>query len=128
MADFTITISNTLGVYGAEATNKWGVMEWGDNWGYGDIDLVTTVYKLIDAGSIASDSTVANSLGKTITNTLICNGDMYSEKLYDAAGYYIVFVKDSNAENRSLTSYSEINSGVGTYSQVSIPSTTWAAA
>ena len=128
MADFTITVTNTLDLFGGLPANKWGTVEWGQNWGYGDIDLITTVYKLIDAGSIASDSTVANSLGKTITNTLICSGDMYSEKLYDAAGYYIVFVKDSNAENRSLTSYSEINSGVGTYTQVSIPSTTWAAA
>jgi len=35
VADLTITISNRLGVYAGEPTNKWGTMVWGtDNWGW----------------------------------------------------------------------------------------------
>jgi hypothetical protein len=35
VANLTITVSNRLGIYAGEPTNKWGTMVWGtDNWGW----------------------------------------------------------------------------------------------
>lgn len=145
MADFNITVSNRLGVYGGELTNRWGTMLWTTNkWAYGDKDLPTVVTK-VTGGTITMGSApiknVTHFLGNTLVldsdailqaqkfitgNTITLTGDMYSEEMFDEAGYNRLFDRFvENAENRPLTAFTKINTGSASYTLVSIPSTTW---
>lgn len=128
MADYTITVSNTLNVFGNKKTSRWGSMVWGTGkWGYGDFDLITTVYKVVGNTVTLAGATIALSTTKVVISTMVVTGNQASQYLYDSNGYYHIFNNDENAENRSLTSYTSLNTGSATYSTVADPSTTWTA-
>ena len=127
MADFVKTITNRLNLFGADYPNKWGTMLWGQNWGYGDGELIQVVYKNVSEGVSLSDAVFpAATFNLTIVNSMGISGDMAFEGLYDRNGYNIIFVSSANAESRSLTSYTTNSiSDVVTFTTVAITTTTW---
>lgn len=126
MADFNITISNTLNVFGPQKTSRWNSMVWGTGfWGYGDFDLITTIDKVITNSLSLSGANLTLNPTKVISNSIAVSGDMLSENISDSAGYNLIFGSSKNAESRPLTSYTSIDSGTATYTQVASPGTTW---
>lgn len=124
MADFTKTIDNSLNVFGIEGPNVWGTVLWNQNWGYGNVDLITAIGKLISESLTLTDSQTTGP-GKMISESLSILGDMYNEGISDPAGYSRVFQVDANAENRPMTSYSRQSSSSVSFTTGSTPSTTW---
>lgn len=126
MADHTITIVNSINVFGGAPTNKWGSMVWGvEAWGYGDVDLIQSVFKKISNTFTVSDG-VTKSVGKKIAEVLYVDADMSSEHLKDAAGYSYIFPNNTDeGESRIDTQYSNVSYNSATYSDVAATATTW---
>jgi hypothetical protein len=127
MADFVKTITNNLNIFGIDQPNKWGSMVWGrDNWGFGQNDLIVTVFKLL-TNSITLTDTTTLSIGyiRTFSLSLSVSADMSDERIFDRAGYAYVFGASANAESRPLTSYNSYSSPVASFTSVSNTSTTW---
>lgn len=127
MTTFNQTVTNTLNLFGPQDTNKWGVMVWGvDNWAYSSIDLPIIDYKLID-NTMTLDSSVTTLLEliSVITNSLSLDVDMTDEEVFDGAGYNRLFGNQANAENRPLTSYTNIADQTSVYTSVPRPTTSY---
>lgn len=118
MATFTITVNNSLNLFGPEDSNKWGGIVWGeDNWGYGDVDLTTKIFKVLE-NSLSLDSIISTLVIRfiNVTNTLSIDVDMGSEEIREPNGYYRILGSGQNAETRPLTSYNELSDIVTSYS------------
>lgn len=89
MADFNITISNTLAVLSPTPTSKWGTMQWGDNWGE-TRDLNFEIYKYIADTATLSD-TWYKSIYRTISNSISTVSAMDRCCLQDGSGYEYYF-------------------------------------
>lgn len=127
MADFTKTVSNSLSIYGGERPNVWGTMTWGQNWGYGDTDLITEIGKYL-SNSITLDSAITNiELGffKTISNTISISVDMALERLTDTKNWSKVWGSSTNAESRPATSYNSTSNITTTYTPAAGVTTSW---
>ena len=126
MADFVKTISNNLNIFGIDRPNLWGSFLWGQNWGYGNNDLIVTVFKVFNHTLSLSDST-AISIGyiRTFVSTLAVTADMGNESIIDAAGYKFVFGVSGNAEDRPLTGYNGVSSPAASFTTVTNTATTW---
>jgi hypothetical protein len=126
MADFVKTITNQLNLFGIDIPNKWGVMLWGENWGYGNGEIVQIVYKnLSEALSMADAVFPQATYNRTFVQTLTVSGEMVYEGLIDPNGYNVVFVSSANAESRSLTSYTVIDVSDVTFTTQVNTQTTW---
>ena len=101
-------------------------MLWGDNWGYGNSDLVTIVIKPIgNTLSLADAISTESRITVTITNTFSVAGDMLFEGLFDPNGYAVVFGNSTNAENRPIASYTSEGVSVLSYTSEVNTVTTW---
>lgn len=126
MADFVKTITNGLNLFGGAYPNRWGFMDWGQNWGFGDGDLIQVVYKNLSDSLVLSDAVFPAAIfNRTFNNALTVSGDMAFEGLIDPRGYSVVFISSANAESRSLTSYTTNSVSDVTFTTVAITSTTW---
>lgn len=131
MADFTITITNSINSFGPAPSTKWGLsdaMEWGvSKWGEGTLDLVSSFIKVLQ-NSIGSDSSliIATGYNRTMSNTLSLTEDLSFEGLSDSNGYSRLFSGSAtNAESRIISTYSTAAAGTSTYSSLSAGSTVW---
>ena len=127
MADFIKTISNGLNLFGIDRPNLWGSFLWGQNWGYGNNDLVVSVIKLIDWGSLSLSDATATEVDfiKTFSLALSVSGDMGAERISDNAGYFTVFQVSTNAEDRPNTSYNQSSSQAVSFTTVINTTTSW---
>lgn len=127
MANFTITITNAINTVGPAPSMRWGVDVWGTKWAVGTEESVTKTVKLLD-NSVTTDNVVAMTVGffRTITNALAITEDLTSEGLSDGSGYNVVFPGGStNAEGRSIPTYSAAAAASTTYSSGTASSTPW---
>ena len=126
MADFTITISNSVNLFGPADASLWGTMVWGTNFWGTDSDQEFEVIKALSNGFSA---TVAFSFGfdKTVsTNTVSAAVDLATLTLQDSNGFCYVFPSDSkNAANNPDTSYSQVAGSDSTWTTFPISGTTW---
>lgn len=127
MAALSQTIANTLNVFGPAAPNVWGTFLWGENWGYGNIDLAVSFQKLLDQDTLTASDTTELSVGfsRIFVDTLVIVGELSEETLTDRNGYKVVFGTSSNAQNRPLSSYNEVTSSDVTYTTGINTQTTW---
>lgn len=128
MADFTITVSNSLNLFGPAPSNKWNAHLWGAfRWGEGTTDLQVDVVKLLgNALTIADSLTLQSAVFLTVSNSLSLSSNPSNEGLSDGAGYSYVFTGNvTNAENRVETSYSQGSAGAQSYAAGTPPSTNW---
>lgn len=135
MADASITISNSMRCFGAGPSTKWGAswgagsqytMTWGSaKWGEGSEDIHHEMTKLI-SNSEALTSAETFNVEKALAVTLSVTEDMAEETLQDSAGYYYNFPKPSrDAEDRSLTSWTEGADGSTNWTEVNPNDQTW---
>ena len=131
MANYSVTISNTVNVFGPESTNKWGGSwgaVWGNFlWGYGNSDLDTRVVKLLEESLSLTDSvTVSVYFYKVISETLNPTTDMGSETLQDGSGYYYVFPDNTtDAENRDFPTWAEGSVTAQSFTCQAVGGTSW---
>lgn len=127
MATFTVNIAESINVWGGEPTSKWGVMSWGNTWAFGTEDLIVTVFiDEEDTISISDDWSLVATFNRSFSETITTLGAMSDQTKIDANGYRDVFVGGStNAEDRSLTPFTEQTPPDDSYSEVSRPTTDW---
>jgi hypothetical protein len=127
VANYSITITNSITPVGPAAPSQWGVMVWGvDRWLEGS-DTLTKVQKpLTNSVSPTSDLSLSATWSRTIDNSLAIIVDPSSEELSDSAGYRYVFSRPtSNADSQVVSTYDQESTGAQSYATVSRPSTTW---
>lgn len=126
MADFTITISNTVGLFGPADASLWGTMLWGtDYWGT-DSDQEFEVIKALSNGFSASVA-FSFDFDKTVsTNSVGLASDIPTLILQDSNGFCYVFPSDQkNAANNPDTSYSMVADTDATWTTFPINGATW---
>jgi hypothetical protein len=128
VADFTVTIANSLNVFGPAPSNKWNAWAWNAfRWGEGTADLAVSVGKVIGNSLALSDSaTPVTAFFVNVSATLTLASDMGSERLTDAAGYAYVFPSDTTeAENRDIPDWSTSTAATPTWSSATAGGTSW---
>jgi hypothetical protein len=124
MADFAITVSNTLRVVGPAPSSKWGVFNWGGLWG-GTDDLIFSVGKLI-TNSLGLSSAIYKSLTKAISNTVDLNSRMNLGSLRDENGYYYVFPDNvTDPDDRYFPTWTQSSEPSTSFTTSTDPSTSW---
>lgn len=121
MTTFNKTITNQINVFGPQATNMWGVFVWGvDNWAYSSFDLPVYVTKEIDnIQTLVDDWSTTLSQFMNLAETISVAVDMGSEEIIDQNGFIRLFGNQENAENRALTSYTNVADQATAYTSVS---------
>lgn len=132
MANFTITVTNSVSTFGPAPSTKWGAgspytMTWGvSQWGEGTEDLPTEMTHSIDAQSLSFDSALFLDAEKFLDNTLGFSSETTSEGLKSGNGYSYVFTgPTTEGENRNLSTYSSPAAGSITYTSASVAQTSW---
>jgi|DEB0MinimDraft_6_1074348.scaffolds.fasta_scaffold01604_11 hypothetical protein len=123
MADQTKSISNTLSFFGPEPayynTAVYGTDTYGDT-----NDLDVQIGKVL-SNSITPDTDIFKNLSIVRTNSLSFIGDWTTSELVgDGSGWFYNF-PPKNAENRSLTSWTQQTEEDSTWSPVSSPDYDW---
>ncbi len=126
MADFSISISNSLGVLGPAPTNKWGTPNWGSFlWG-ARAEFEQDVGKFLLDNATTITESCFRDLAHLITNSFSLSADMTEEQLQTSNGYYKVFRRPSDdAEDRTLASWTDVTEPSDSFSEVASVSTTW---
>ena len=127
MAALTTTISESMNVFGPEPTNKWGTVLWGENWGIGDEDLETNVFKTqAETVSISDSITKVFNQVRSFSESFGVSDSLQDLNLRDSSGYYRNFtLPTDDAEDRAGTSYSTVASPGSSWTEASEPSTDW---
>jgi hypothetical protein len=133
VADHTITIANSLNVFGDDPPTRWGtsahfVMTWGtDKWGYGSEDMQEEVGKFLEPGSVALTSAITQiEVVLILSNAITFSSALTLERLSDGSGWdYVLPGGTTNGVDQIATTYANGSSASTTYTTSSAPSTTW---
>jgi hypothetical protein len=127
MADHTITVSNSINLFGPSPT-YWGSgnMVWTtDKWGEGSRDLTVSVEKLIE-NSLSSDSDVHKNVTHTLDFGSLSFSDDATGDLDDSSGYDYVYTRPTtNPDLRVSTSYQSATANNNSWTSGSVSSTSW---
>lgn len=127
MADFTITISNQVDVFGATPASLWGVVE-GDvgNWGYSSQEFPHNIGKFISNSQSLSDS-FTKKVSRIYGNDLSIDSDVTNLELLDGNGYNYVFTLPTiDADEKADDIWTDESIGdVVTYTSAGINNTEW---
>lgn len=143
MANFSITISNSLNLLGLGPPSLWGE-KWNQfYWGFGSAtipfnvlhvystDLTPDTSMAFEAShliqeSLTPTSDVSKEAQITYSNDLVSEFEMTDEQLSDGSGYTYIFPSDaSNLEDRDYPTYASQAAGTQTYTSASVGSTNW---
>ena len=133
MATFSITIGNSLRVFGIAPSTKWGqsstTMIWGSSkWGEGSIKVQTDFTKVITESFSIDSQIYQKQVQKSLSyGSLVVSHDMVSETLFDRSGQWLnVFTSDvTNAEQRAQNTWSSVQASDATFVTSSITQTSW---
>jgi hypothetical protein len=132
MADHTIAVTNAVNCFGPAPSTKWGTntpytMTWGSSkWGEGTEDLIVSIEKILTAETLTLTDAFYKNPNKLIENSVTWSSETTLEALQSGNGYYYVFVgPTTDAESRTLSTYSSQAAGSTTYTSASVASTTW---
>lgn len=129
MADYTITISNSINVWGGSPTNKWGSAVMGtDVWAFDSRVYLTDVALGLSNGVSVSDrwSTVVDfnvSLSETIN--INAGSDLTGSLVLSDGRYDYVFTGGTNADLRTSASYAETTYTDVTFTAATAASNSW---
>ncbi len=99
---FTKTITNRLGVYAGEPTNKWGTLVWGtDKWGWKNTQWMFDKFL---ADSLATDSAITEKKVTHLISEAFSLGTIISKK-------FGIPVSDSFSLSSAITVVNIINNG-----------------
>ncbi len=91
MAQFTATVTETVRLFGAAPSDKWGERNWGDfRWGEGTNQLPVGVF-VGTSESQASTAAVGVAPVINILESQASNADLEHAYVRDSAGYFYVF-------------------------------------
>lgn len=128
MADYNVTVSETLALFGVQPTNKWSEYNWNAFlWGEGNNAVLASAELLIsETQAIADSETTATDFNRTVEETVSVSGSPSSEVLRDGNGYLYVFPNDAtNGEDRDPVTWASSATAPGTWSSQAAASTTW---
>lgn len=129
MANLSITISNSLRVFGLAPTSNWNSFSWGTGfWGEGSGHVLVDVgHQLMSEGFSVMDSfTTQTDFNLSISDSFSPTSDVTDVGLLDAAGYNHVFTRPTiNSDDRNNTTYSEVSIPVTPWTSPSVPGTSW---
>ncbi len=132
MADYVITITNGVRLFGNGPSTKWGdsngyayTMVWGTSkWGESSFSLVFNVEKLIE-NYVTPDTIIINETEKLIQNDLTLSEDLSSEMLRQGDWSYIFPPGVTENEDRIFTSFTCSSAQTVSYTCLAVGSTTW---
>lgn len=127
MADHTLTIQNSMNLFGGGPPSLWNSHNWGEfNWGDGTVEIPHAIFKFIDNTTTLTD-TLNKISTKLISNNQSFTTSMPVQSLKDAQGYNYLFTKPTiDSEERANTSWDDANIGdVATWVCQAAGSTTW---
>ena len=126
MADYTITISESLNVFGPAPSDKWSEYNWNAfKWGEG------TNIVLLGVGAVLSDTPTLSDAFSALTDVSLSDSitpsdAVTNETLTDSNGYTYVFTGNTtNAVNRASTTYTQQTSTAPVWTSGTGASTTW---
>jgi hypothetical protein len=132
VADFVISVSNSVNTFGPAPSTKWGTntpytMTWGTSkWGEGTEDLIVQIVKNLTAETLTLTDALYKNPNKLLENSADFTSETTAEALLSGNGYYYVFVAPTtDGEDRNLSTYTSGSAGSVTYTSVSVASTTW---
>lgn len=130
MADYSISISNSLNVFGPAPSDLWNERAWNSFlWGEGSNDLQVIVTKYIEnLTELSLDSSVSAYayFNMTLDNSLAPDADMYSESVSDGSGWSYVFPSNvTDGESRFTPTYTEAAAASTTWTSATVATTTW---
>lgn len=106
MANHSITIENSIGVFGPAPSNKWGDYNWNAfTWGEGNEDLPVWVVTQYTANAIALSMAIYTRVTKFIGQTLTVAADMGSEVLKNGDWTYNFTDRATDAEDRDTATW-----------------------
>ena len=126
MTDHSITVANSLNLFGVAPSDKWNAYAWNAFlWGEGTADLGVAVVHLISNSLTLSDA-YGKGVTKLVSETLSVTGDMSSEVLFDAEGYRYVFPdRTTEGEERDFSTWTSGTAASATWTSGTVTSTTW---
>lgn len=125
MADFSITITNSLAFVGMAPPTLWNNFTWGeDPWGEGTDPVTKAVDKPLNESISLSDA-LTKGAAKALSESISPLFEMSSET--KAQGIWDLLFEGSveDAENRASTSWTEDDGQSASWSEESDPSTDW---
>jgi hypothetical protein len=129
MADFDITISESLRLFGVAPADKWNEYNWNAFlWGEGTNKIVTESEVPI-ADSLVLTGAVATEAEIMFAELLALSCGPTSEVLLDGNGYYYVFTDGAtNGEDRDPVAWSSASAGSGSWTSQAVSTTSWSEA
>ncbi len=127
MADFTITIRNSMNMFGGSPSSLWGSWNWAAfKWGEGTADLPVEITHLISEALVLDSAIGGFEVNHVISEALGLSSDMVSEFLSDGSGYFYVFPSDvTNNDIRAIASYTSGSSPGSNWTSAAAGSTIW---
>jgi hypothetical protein len=142
MAELTITVSNRLGVYAGEPTNKWGTLVWGtDKWGWKNTQWIFSkgiaesfliastitgknVWHLISE-VITLDTSISREISYIITNALNLSSAITVVNVINN-GWILSIGEQTNALDWPEDIFTIITNPTTTWTNVGNSTTSWA--
>lgn len=127
MAAYSITIANSLRVWGPAESDKWNDYNWNAFvWGEGTAGSVQTVGKVLSETATFTDSlSLVAGFYFSISNTLLPTSDMGSEQV-SSGDYQRVYPSNTTeGESRISSTWSAGAAGSSTWTSGTATSTTW---
>jgi len=132
MAALSITINEGINLFGAEPSNKWGTVLWGEKWGFGNVGIVQEIYQNLDDAVVANVIVMTDTVSTlfrivlTIEDSITMIGDLNNVNLIDAVGYrYIYTTPTDDSEDAPATNWTASSVPTTVFSNVSQSSTPW---
>ena len=129
MADFSISIANSLNTFGPAPADTWGSKLWNAFlWGEGSEDLQVFINLIVATSALSLDTSISTlfEVYVTISNSLAPTADMFLEGLSDGSGYNYVFASNTtDGEGRTFPVYAPVSDGTGSWTEATAAVTTW---
>lgn len=128
MADLTITISESLNVFGPAPSNKWNEYNW-NAFFYGEgNNAIAVSYEFLNSETLTpSDAfTTVSDFEYSFSETLTPSEAVSGERLSDPDGYSYIFTGGTtNAASATVAPYTSGTFGTGTWTSSTVTTTTW---
>lgn len=110
MADYSKTVTNTLEVFGGGQTSKWNEFNWNEAvWGEGTLGIAVSYLKYIyETQSLSDLYNLYAQFNMPISNTQTLSFETSNETISQGEWDLEFTAPSSNAENRSLTVWTEV--------------------
>lgn len=128
MADYNVTISETLRLFGVQPSDKWAEYNWSAFlWGEGTNKVLASALSVVsESQTFTDDLTTAAEFNRQVDEALTLSGAPSSEVLRDGNGYVYVFPSAaSDGEDRDPVDWASGTTAPGTWSSQAAASTTW---